>query len=154
MAKEVSVNADDPGDPTDPVPPVASFTFNANDLSVSFANSSQHDDSSSWNFGDGNSSSDENPSHTYASAGSYQVTLEVTNADGSDSVTETVTVEAPDPDPVPPVASFLILSQRPVGIVLEQQPETRPRIRGTSVMATQAQTRTRIIRMVQLARIQ
>lgn len=106
VAKEVSVNADDPGDPTDPVPPVASFTFNANDLSVSFANSSQHDDNSSWNFGDGNSSSDENPSHTYASAGSYQVTLEVTNADGSDSVTETVTVEAPDPDPVPPVASF------------------------------------------------
>jgi PKD repeat protein len=40
-----------------------------------------------WDFGDGNTSTDQNPSHCYASAGPWSVTLTVTNAKGcSDSV--------------------------------------------------------------------
>ncbi len=35
-----------------------------------------------WNFGDGNTSTDQNPSHYYAATGSYDVTLIATNADG------------------------------------------------------------------------
>jgi PKD repeat protein len=41
-----------------------------------------------------------NPTHTYAEAGDYQITLTVKNAGGSDSKTTTVTVEpsaAPHP---------------------------------------------------------
>ncbi len=35
-----------------------------------------------WDFGDGNTSTDENPSHTYAAYGLYNVSLEVTDAGG------------------------------------------------------------------------
>ncbi|MEO6720414.1 MAG: PKD domain-containing protein [Ferruginibacter sp.] len=35
-----------------------------------------------WDFGDGVASSDQNPLHTYLSAGNYNVTLRVTNSDG------------------------------------------------------------------------
>jgi len=57
----------------------------------------------SWTFGDGGTSSQQNPSHTYQSAGSYQVTLTVSNSHGSDSVTKTVTVATGGS---PPVADF------------------------------------------------
>ena len=35
-----------------------------------------------WNFGDGSTSSEQNPTHVYASAGTYTVTLTVQDADG------------------------------------------------------------------------
>ncbi|KAB1065515.1 DUF2341 domain-containing protein [Salibacter halophilus] len=47
-----------------------------------------------WTFGDGNGSTSENPSHTYASAGSYNVTLQVTSSDGcTGSFTKTISVK-------------------------------------------------------------
>ena len=36
-----------------------------------------------WNFGDGTSSTDRNPTHAYSAPGQYTVTLRVTTADGS-----------------------------------------------------------------------
>lgn len=59
-----------------------------------------------WNFGDGASSTTANPSHIYATAGTYSVTLSVTNAGGcTDSVTQQVTVNpSPTPDAGPPVS--------------------------------------------------
>ncbi len=50
-----------------------------------------------WNFGDVGTSALQNPSHTYASAGTYTVTLTATNAGGSDTETKVryVTVTAP-----------------------------------------------------------
>ena len=55
----------------------------------------------SWNFGDGNSAVQQNPSHTYASAGNYLVTLVATNGFGcKDSIQHHVIV-----NPLP-VASF------------------------------------------------
>jgi len=53
-----------------------------------------------WEFGDGGSASTANPSHTYATVGSYTVTLTATNTAGcSDSVTrpEYVTVDREGP---------------------------------------------------------
>ena len=38
-----------------------------------------------WNFGDGGTSSAQNPSHTYTTAGKYTVSLKATNAGGSDT---------------------------------------------------------------------
>jgi PKD repeat protein len=47
-----------------------------------------------WSFGDGGTSTVQSPSHTFAAAGSYVVTLTVTNPSGSKSTNETVTVAA------------------------------------------------------------
>jgi PKD repeat protein len=45
-----------------------------------------------WNFGDGATSTATDPSHLYAAAGSFNVTLIATNAAGSSSSSTTVTV--------------------------------------------------------------
>lgn len=52
----------------------------------------------SWNFGDGGTSTAQNPSHTYTALGNYTVTLIATNANGcSDSITKNqfIRVQAP-----------------------------------------------------------
>jgi gliding motility-associated-like protein len=53
-------------------------------IEVSFANASQNLESPSylWDFGDGNTSTETNPSHLYEVPGDYSVTLTVTNQTG------------------------------------------------------------------------
>lgn len=79
----------------------ASFTFTTSDLTASFTDTSSGSPVEwAWDFGDGDTSPAQNPNHTYDAAGSYQVTLQVTNADGAkDQVTQTVTVSDPPPPP-------------------------------------------------------
>ncbi|CAZ94534.1 Ig-like domain-containing protein [Zobellia galactanivorans] len=49
-----------------------------------------------WDFGDGNTSSQMNPSHTYTSSGDYNVELTVNDGNGgSDSVIISITIETP-----------------------------------------------------------
>jgi PKD repeat protein len=43
----------------------------------------------SWDFGDGHSSTDQNPVHVYDNAGSYSVTLTITTSGGNASTTKT-----------------------------------------------------------------
>jgi len=45
-----------------------------------------------WSFGDGNTSSIENPSHTYSSPGAYNVQLIVTNECGADTTNQVVLI--------------------------------------------------------------
>ena len=84
--------------------PVASFTAdqasgNA-DLPVQFTDTSTGSPTSwSWNFGDGATSTDQNPAHTYTTAGTYTVTLEVSR-DGGPASTKTEQID------VKPVAGF------------------------------------------------
>jgi PKD repeat protein len=56
----------------------------------------------SWNFGDGQTSLDQNPVHTFETAASYTVTLTVTNNKGTNTLVKTnfITVTGP-PDPIP-----------------------------------------------------
>ena len=54
---------------------------------VNFTNASLNADTYSWDFGDGESSTETSPSHTYAADGTYDVTLTATNSGGSNSVT-------------------------------------------------------------------
>lgn len=49
-------------------------------------------DSWSWNFGDGNTSTTQSPSHTYAASGAYTVTLIVTSCGSADTTTQQVSV--------------------------------------------------------------
>ena len=73
--------------------PVADFTANVTSgkmpLAVQFTDASTGSPSEwSWDFGDGNTSADKNPVHVYDSAGTYNVSLTVTNAAGNDSETK------------------------------------------------------------------
>ncbi|WP_296618304.1 PKD domain-containing protein [Marivirga sp.] len=81
--------------------PIASFgaTVSAESfLTYDFTNASQNYVSSTWDFGDGSAvSTDENPTHTFPEAGSYDVTLTVKNGvDVEATKTETVVVEDPN----------------------------------------------------------
>ena len=49
-----------------------------------------------WEFGDGNTSTDQNPTHAYAAAGKYNVTLEVMGM-GSDTITKVISVVVSKP---------------------------------------------------------
>ena len=74
-----------------PSPPIALFSANTTtgkkDLRVEFTNESIRYSSSSWNFGDGNTSSDTNPIHTYTTSGTFDVSLSVTGDAGTDTFT-------------------------------------------------------------------
>lgn len=77
--------------------PVAAFTYSCTDLSCDFDGSGSSDDngvtSYDWSFG----ATGATASHTFSSAGSYTVTLTVTDAEGlQDNVSQTVTVTEPD----------------------------------------------------------
>jgi PKD repeat protein len=55
--------------------PTAVFSQVLSSLTVNFTNNSANADSFLWEFGDGNTSTEKNPSHTYTTAGTYTVTL-------------------------------------------------------------------------------
>jgi gliding motility-associated-like protein len=66
---------------------------------TSFVNTSAGADSYLWNFGDGATSTEENPSHLYAAAGTYTITLTVlssTTCNGIDSTQRTITITTPE----------------------------------------------------------
>ena len=50
-----------------------------------------------WSFGDGGTSTLQNPSHTYTAAGTYTVSLTATNAQGSDTATKTNYITVTEP---------------------------------------------------------
>ena len=98
-------------------PPTANFTPSCTELTCRFSDASTDSDGSvvswAWTFGDGRSTRDREPVHTYATPGTYTVTLTVTDNSGvSDQASANITVDAatppPPPPPVnqPPVAAF------------------------------------------------
>ncbi len=82
-----ALNADFDADVTSGIAPLA----------VKFTDKSQSDEeiaSWAWNFGDGETSSDQNPSHTYAGAGKYAVTLTIEAGGDVDTITKTQFITA------------------------------------------------------------
>jgi PKD repeat protein len=57
--------------------PESDFSFEIINYIVSFVNNSQGAASYHWDFGDGNTSEEENPQHQYATAGQYEICLTV-----------------------------------------------------------------------------
>jgi PKD repeat protein len=72
--------------------PMAAFTYTANGLVVTFANASANAASYLWTFGDGGTSTEANPVHAYAAAGTYEVSLAATGECGTDTDMLPVTV--------------------------------------------------------------
>ena len=82
---------------TEPAP-VAAFTASATagdaPFSVDFTDDSTGlVDTWAWDFGDGNTSALQDPSHTFASAGTFTVTLEVTGPGGTDTIVQPDLIE-------------------------------------------------------------
>ncbi|MCK6648450.1 MAG: PKD domain-containing protein [Bacteroidia bacterium] len=72
-----------------PTVPVADFSIsnsNACNGTVSFNDQSGSANFWHWNFGDGTNSSSQNPTHTYLTSGTYNVSLVVGNCAGTDSI--------------------------------------------------------------------
>ena len=81
-------------------PPVAAFTVACTLLSCTFTDGSTDADGTiagwNWTFGDGTTSTAQNPSKSFAAAGTYSVTLVVTDDGGATaSTTKSVTVTLP-----------------------------------------------------------
>jgi PKD repeat protein len=88
--------------------PIAAFTQDVSSgnapLVVRFTNQSQGQISGyTWFFGDGTTSTETNPTHTFRSAGVYTVTLQVTGPGGTSNVSRQTSVTGINP----PVASFI-----------------------------------------------
>jgi PKD repeat protein len=94
-AIDLVVNASIPATP----PVVAAFAFSPSTAiagdSVSFIDQSTGSPTSwAWNFGDGATSSQQNPAHVFAARGTYLVTLTTSNGSSSASATRQVTITA------------------------------------------------------------
>ncbi|HEX6084602.1 MAG TPA: PKD domain-containing protein [Thermoanaerobaculia bacterium] len=81
---------------TAPSAPTADFDWDATGKTIQFVNKSTNATSLEWDFGDGTKSTETNPSHEYANAGSYPVTLTAKNAGGSATAGKIVQT-----DPIP-----------------------------------------------------
>lgn len=90
---QLTVSISEPGEA-----PMADFEFAVDEFTATFADASTGDPSRwSWEFGDGNTSSQQNPSHRYSAAGTFTVKLTVFNDGGSNSKNQLVTVPSGDP---------------------------------------------------------
>ncbi len=88
------------GPPPPPLnqPPSASFVYSATGLSLDFTNTSTDPDGTVvswlWDFADGTTSAEQNPSHTYLTPNTYWVELMVTDDDGdTGSTLQVITVQ-------------------------------------------------------------
>ena len=85
--------------------PTAAFSVTTGALSAQFTNTSTdlpiQGSTVLWDFGDGDTTAVRSPNHLYDEAGTYEVTLTVTNGAGSDTTTQMVTVVN-----APPTAAF------------------------------------------------
>ena len=80
--------------------PLTDFSYDINENEVTFTNFTAGGDSYLWDFGDSNSSTEENPIHTNGTDGDYEVILTVTNDCGENTANITVSIS------LVPIASF------------------------------------------------
>lgn len=83
----VNCNSDD-----DPMLPLADFQFLVEGTQVTFNGTVENADSISWDFGDGATSSEEDPVYAYSNIGTFTVVMTVTGTNGSFSESKEVTI--------------------------------------------------------------
>lgn len=88
-------------------PPIVDFSADPDSgcvpLEVQFTDLSTNQPSSwFWQFGDGNTSTEQNPTHTYSESGFYTVSLQATNASGTNTLSKEDLIKAGQP----PTANF------------------------------------------------
>jgi PKD repeat protein len=112
--------------------PTADFSYSCTNLSCTFDDNSSDPDGNivswGWNFGDGATASVANPNHTYAAAGTYLVSLSVSDGIGSDQTTQSVTVSAPPVEPQMTAVVAPILVEGRSGSITNQviEPDVTP----------------------------
>jgi PKD repeat protein len=91
-------SACDKKDDVQPEPLKADFAFTVSGTSsptINFANLSASATAYSWDFGNGKTSADRDPSVSYTAAGTYNVTLTAKGSGGETKVSKTVTITNP-----------------------------------------------------------
>ena len=81
--------------------PSGGFTWSTDFLITQFSADTMGTDSILWDFGDGSTSTELNPTHEFSQNGTYEVTLTLSNECGSVELNESITVEG-----VQPLAGF------------------------------------------------
>lgn len=74
--------------------PIPNFTYSSQDPTIFFTDNTTNAGVTFWHFGDGQTSTLQNPVHTYKNNGTYQVKLIVNNGCGIDSISKNVTIVA------------------------------------------------------------
>lgn len=75
--------------------PMALFDYQIDGVTVQFTNYSTDSQSYIWDFGDGNTSTEENPLHEYAESGSFIITLTATGDGGSKTIKSMIKIQRP-----------------------------------------------------------
>jgi PKD repeat protein len=115
------------------VTPVANFTANVttglSPMNVKFTDQSTNSPTSwSWTFGDGNTSTSQNPTHLYVGNGLRTVSLTATNSNGSNTVTKTsyINVTSSLLKPVPKFTSDKRFGATPLTVNFTDQSTNSP----------------------------
>lgn len=75
--------------------PMALFDYQIDGITVQFTNYSTDATTYMWDFGDGNTSTEENPLHVYAESGNYIITFTATGEGGSKTIKEMLKIQKP-----------------------------------------------------------
>ena len=133
-------NPTDPTNPTNPTNPtaqqlpVATFISNVTSgsvpLNVAFTDTSTNSPTSwNWDFGDGATSTTKNTTHKYLTAGSYKVTLTVTNAAGSNTTTKSnylTVIPSVSPKPVVALSASPTTGNAPLNVAFTDTSTNSP----------------------------
>jgi len=115
---------------TQPIP-VADFlgtpTSGDSPLTVDFSDLSTNDPTTwVWDYGDGGTSTDQNPTYTYDTHGTYTVSLTVTNTGGSDTETKTDYIIVTQPVPVTDFSGTPMSGDSPLTVSFTDQSTNDP----------------------------
>ncbi|MDD3686248.1 MAG: PKD domain-containing protein [Bacteroidales bacterium] len=122
------ITVDEPGEA-----PIADFSANPLNgyapLNVIFTDLSTNDPTEwLWNFGDGNTSTQQNPSHQYTTSGNYTVSLTVSNEFGEDTETKNnyITVDEPGEAPIADFTANPLNGEAPLNVNFTDQSTNDP----------------------------